>query len=85
LRLKIFKKLKTASLNSEFTGSYKKKKSILLHSPKKKLAKWIEIEHLPLRGSFGFISQSCQAKVFKISIYSCPSCHLSKNEHGVST
>jgi len=24
LRLKIFKKLRTASLNSEFTGSYKK-------------------------------------------------------------
>jgi len=25
MRLKIFKKLRTASLNSEFTGSYKKK------------------------------------------------------------
>jgi len=28
LRLKIFKKLRTASLNSEFTGSYKKKSVI---------------------------------------------------------
>jgi len=28
LRLKILKKLRTASLNSEFTGSYKKKKCI---------------------------------------------------------
>jgi len=28
LRLKILKKLKTASLNSEFTGSYKKKFSL---------------------------------------------------------
>jgi len=28
LRLKIFKKLRTASLNSEFTGSYKKVKSM---------------------------------------------------------
>jgi len=28
LRLKIFKKLRTASLNSEFTGSYKKSVSL---------------------------------------------------------
>jgi len=31
LRLKILKKLRTASLNSEFTGSYKKKCSCRMH------------------------------------------------------
>jgi len=31
LRLKILKKLRTASLNSEFTGSYKKKMYPALH------------------------------------------------------
>jgi len=40
LRLKILEKFRTASLNSEFTGSYKKNVSLYLTSFLSALSRW---------------------------------------------
>jgi len=72
LRLKILKKLRTASLNSEFTGSYKKKSVIMLvlnkicpNSPLSKLAR---------QQNKNILTAKSRSPDLNLSTYSCTIC-----------
>jgi len=55
MRLKIFKKLRTASLNSEFTGSYKKERY---------LKRFLVVQNLKIAESSVFIF----SKLFRLTL-----------------
>jgi len=73
LRLKIFKKLRTASLNSEFTGSYKKKCNLdsnrygrLLWLEKCKILVWKFEKMLKRESQFSMFAKILKTKCQKL-------------------